>query len=184
MSVPKNMQEKYDEISSLIIRFCDEKLDNEYKQLSLALCEKLCRKRPSPLLTGKAQVWACAIVYTVGFVNFIFDKTQPIHMTSAEIAGGFGVAPSTVTGKSKQIRDMFKITQADPHWTLPSQMDSNPMIWYLEVNGLLVDIRQMPMDLQLQAYDKGLIPYIPSLKNVKVSEIMQNETNVQEGSKE
>ena len=184
MSVPKNMQEKYDEISALIIRFCDEKLDTEYKELSLALCEKLCRKRPSPLQTGKAQVWACAIVYTVGFVNFIFDKSQPIHMTSAEMAEGFGVAQSTVTGKSKQIRDMLKITQADPQWTLPSQMDSNPMVWYLEVNGLPVDIRRMPMDLQLEAYSRGLIPYVPALKDAGDSETKQCKTDTQEGTEE
>jgi len=80
MGVPKNMQEKYNEIAQPIIQFCDEKLSDEYKKLSLALCEKLCRKRPSPLLSGKAQVWACAIVYTIGYVNFIFDKSQPIHI--------------------------------------------------------------------------------------------------------
>ena len=30
MSIPKNMQEKYDELAPLIIKFCDEKLNDEY----------------------------------------------------------------------------------------------------------------------------------------------------------
>jgi hypothetical protein len=31
-----------------------------------------------------------------------------------------------------------------------------------EVNGLLVDLRQMPREVQMIAYDKGMIPYIPA----------------------
>lgn len=46
-------------------------------------------------------------------------------------------------------------------WTLPSRMDDNPMIWMLEVNGLIVDVRGMPREVQELAYQKGMIPYIP-----------------------
>lgn len=36
------------------------------------------------------------------------------------------------------------------------------MVWMLEVNGLLMDIRQVPTELQRLAYEKGLIPYVPA----------------------
>jgi hypothetical protein len=36
------------------------------------------------------------------------------------------------------------------------------MVWMAEVNGLLVDVRNMPRDVQEIAYEKGLIPYIPA----------------------
>jgi hypothetical protein len=52
--------------------------------------------------------------------------------------------------------------QMDPRWCLPSQVDSNPLIWMLEVNGLIVDVRYMPRAVQEMAYHKGLIPYIPA----------------------
>lgn len=32
----------------------------------------------------------------------------------------------------------------------------------LEVNGLIVDIRHMPREVQAIAYQKGLSPYIPA----------------------
>jgi hypothetical protein len=32
----------------------------------------------------------------------------------------------------------------------------------LEVNGLIIDIRQAPLELQQVAYEKGLIPFIHS----------------------
>jgi hypothetical protein len=31
-----------------------------------------------------------------------------------------------------------------------------------EVNGILVDLRQMPREVQEIAFDKGMIPYIPA----------------------
>jgi hypothetical protein len=74
----------------------------------------------------------------------------------------FGVAESTGQGKSKLIRKMFKIRNFDPKWTLPSRMDDNPVVWMLNVNGLLMDIRSAPREAQEIAYEKGLIPYIPA----------------------
>jgi hypothetical protein len=50
----------------------------------------------------------------------------------------------------------------DPRWTLPSFAEKNPLVWMAEVNGLLVDLRHMPRDLQEIAFAKGLIPYIPA----------------------
>lgn len=49
----------------------------------------------------------------------------------------------------------------DPNWTLPSKLDGNPMIWMITVNGLLLDARYVPRDIQEEAFRKGLIPYIP-----------------------
>jgi hypothetical protein len=31
-----------------------------------------------------------------------------------------------------------------------------------EVNGMLVDLRHMPREVQVIAYEKGLIPYVPA----------------------
>jgi hypothetical protein len=57
---------------------------------------------------------------------------------------------------------MLKMGQLSPDWTLPSLLVNNPLVWMLEVNGLIVDIRQAPFELQQVAYEKGLIPFIPS----------------------
>lgn len=35
------------------------------------------------------------------------------------------------------------------------------MVWLLSVNGLMVDVRTIPREVQEIAYAKGLIPYIP-----------------------
>ena len=36
------------------------------------------------------------------------------------------------------------------------------MVWMLQVNGLMMDIRRAPIELQRLAFEKGLIPFIPA----------------------
>jgi hypothetical protein len=149
-------------IVAMTDQFCRERLNEEYAVLCRRLAEKLARKRPSPLLSGKPNTWACGIVRTIGWVNFLDDSSGKPHLKLTAIDKAFGVAESTGQGKSKAIRTMLKIRQFDHHWTLPSRMDDSPMIWMLEVNGLFMDIRRCPREAQEIAFEKGLIPYIPA----------------------
>ena len=55
----------------------------------------------------------------------------------------------------------------DPEWWLPSRMEDNPMVWMLEVNGFMMDIRTCPREVQEIAFQKGLIPYIPADRDVE-----------------
>jgi len=148
-------------IVAMTDQFCREKLNDEYAVLCRRLAEKLARKRPSPLLGGKLETWACGIIRTIGWVNFLDDRSSKPHMKLTVIDRTFGVGESTGQGKSKSIRTMLKIQQFDHHWTLPSRMDDSPMIWVVEVNGFMTDIRTCPRVVQEIAFDKGLIPYIP-----------------------
>ena len=172
--VPKKMQPYYDEFEKFYTKYCDKYLNDEYCTLCLHLVEKLCRKRPSPLLTGRLKTWAAGIVYVIGSNNFLFDKSQPLHMTGAEIASSFGLSKSTVANKAAEIRKMFRINQFDPEWILPSMMGDDPFIWMVSVDGFLIDIRTMPREIQEQAYRQGMIPYIPADKKA-------NEENAKEG---
>jgi hypothetical protein len=163
-SVPQPMQSIYTEITRLTDAMCRDHLDDEYAQLCRQLAATLARKRPSPLSRGRKDVWACAIVYALGTVNFLFDKTQTPHLRADELCRLFGVSPSSAANKARQIRDLLDMSQLDPRWYRPSRMDSNPLVWMLTVNGLIVDIRMMPRKVQEEAYRKGLIPYIPGQK--------------------
>ncbi|MCY2989103.1 MAG: plasmid pRiA4b ORF-3 family protein, partial [Planctomycetota bacterium] len=49
-----------------------------------------------------------------------------------------------------------------PKWTLPSKMDDKPKVWMVSVNGFIMDIRHAPRELQVKAFENGLIPYIPA----------------------
>ena len=162
--IPKEMQQHYDVIGQTITDFCKENLDEEYEQLCLKALEKLCRKRPSPLLKGRSNTWAAGIVYAVGAANFIFDRDNEYYISASDLADFFGLSKSTASSKAAEIRKMFNIDMFSGEWTVPSGMDSNPMIWMVSVNGLAVDARTLPLEYQQLCYERGLIPYIPALK--------------------
>jgi len=161
---PQKMQEKFDAIVVLTDEVCNERLNEEYAQLARQATAALCRKRPSPLLSGRVTSWACGVVYALGFVNFLFDKSQDPHMSAAELCAAFGVAKGTGAAKSRAVRDALNMVQMDPNWCLPSKMDDNIVAWMIMVNGLIVDARTLPLEIQEIAYEKGLIPYVPGKK--------------------
>ena len=142
--------------------FCKDHLNEEYAEMCRKLATALARKRPSPLLQGKLETWACGIVRTIGRVNYLDDRSKEPYLKLPQIDKAFGVAESTGQGKSQLIRKMLRIRQFDHRWTLPSMMDDNPLIWMLEVNGFLMDIRDAPRELQEVAFEKGMIPYVPA----------------------
>ncbi len=160
-TVPKEMRDIYNEIVDLTDNFAREYLNTEYAQIIRLATAALCRKRPSPLISGKANTWACGIIHALGTVNFVFDKSQSPHIGAADLAKAFGIASSTAQGKSKLVRDILRMSPMDPEWTLPSRMEKNPRAWLIMVNGFIVDARSMPREVQEMAYQKGLIPYMP-----------------------
>lgn len=161
LNVPKALQPVFDAVSQAIDGFCTEHLNDEYSQVSRELAAALCRKRPSPLLKGKPGQWACACVYVIGSTNFLHDKTQTPHLPLGRVCELFGIGKSTVTTKARNIQELMGISQLDPRWTLPSKLIDNPMVWMLEVNGLIVDLRNAPLELQEEAFRRGLIPFVP-----------------------
>ena len=157
------MRPTYEEIVRLTDAFCAEHLDDEYAQLCRKLAAALARKRPSPLSQGKIETWACAVTYTIGRVNFLFDKSQSPHMSAGDLCAWFGVSKSTAAAKAKGIMDTFRVTLLDPHWSLPSKIAENPLAWIVMVNGFPIDVRDAPREIQEEALRRGIIPYIPEL---------------------
>ena len=149
-------------IANLTESICKQYLNDDYATLARNLAATLARKRPSPIIRGKLEIWACGILYALGTVNFLFDKTQTLHMRSDELCAAFGVSISSGENKAKLIRDLLKMYPLDPNWCLPGYVEENPLIWTLQVNGMMVDVRHMPREVQAIAYEKGLIPYIPA----------------------
>lgn len=159
--VPAALQGHYDMVVALTDAFCQQHLTDEYRDLCRRLTAKLARKRPSPLLTGKPQTWACGIAYALGRVNFLFDKSQTPTMRADELCAHFGLSASTGSAKSAAILKLLNSGQADPQWTLPSRLAANPMAWMIQVDGFVLDARHAPREIQEEAFRRGLIPYLP-----------------------
>ncbi|SDY12957.1 DUF6398 domain-containing protein [Nitrosomonas sp. Nm33] len=106
--IPATLQERYDEITGLTNQFCQQHLNEEYRDLCRRMAVKLCHKRPSPIATGKTNTWACGIVYSAGRVNFLFDKNQTLHMQADELCQYFDFNPKTGSTKSTAIMELLK----------------------------------------------------------------------------
>jgi len=160
--VPNNMKHVCAEITSLTNTFCEKFLNDEYALICRKLAAALCRKRPSLFTKGKTLTWAAGIVYSVGWVNFLDDKNQSPYMSTKELAERFAVGLSTIQNKKLQIQKAVNLIRLDPDYTLRSRVGTNPLVWMVEVNGFIMDMRVAPPEFQKAAYDKGLIPFIPS----------------------
>lgn len=160
-NVPKDMQNTFNMVVKFTDEFSKQHLNSEYAQLARYVTAALCRKRQSPLMNGYANIWACGIVYALGYVNFLFDKSQIPYINATDLCNYFSVGKSTASTKSKLVRDALKMIPLDPNWCLPSKMDDNPLAWTIIYNGFSVDVRCLPRNIQELAYKKGIIPYMP-----------------------
>jgi Domain of unknown function (DUF6398) len=84
-------------------------------------------------------------------------------VTTDQLSAAFGVAKSTMSSKARQVRDLLRISHFSPEFQRADVAAKNPLVWIIEVNGLAVDARHVPLDIQVEAFQRGLIPYIPAL---------------------
>ena len=93
--------EKQNKLIKLVEDFCDEYLNEEYKDLSLTLVNEIGERR------GKPEIWASGVIYAISETNFLFDKTNNPHITSDDICIYFNTKLSKVSARSKIIKDEF-----------------------------------------------------------------------------
>jgi hypothetical protein len=164
LRVPIAMREQAGQVIAVTDDVCTEHLDAEYARLARSLVARLARKRPSPLIRGDARIWAAGVLYVLAQVNFLFDRSQSPHMSSAELAAATGVKPTTMANKAAMINRLLNIGVYEPELTRVAMLEQHPMAWLVEVNGFLVDARRLPDELQAEARRRGLIPDLHALR--------------------
>ena len=163
LKVPKSVRPVVDEVVAITDSVCRAVLDEEYADLARRAVAKLARKRPSPLTAGRRVTWAAGVVYALGQANFVFDPASEPYVTADELSEAFSVAKSTMGSKARQVRDLLRISPFSPEFQRADVAAQNPLMWIIEVNGLAVDARHVPVDIQVEAFECGFIPYVPAL---------------------
>jgi hypothetical protein len=159
--VPDAVRQRFDAIVSLTDRVCRAHLTEEYAVLAGDRTTTLARKRPPPRVNGRVETWTCGVRYTLGQVNFLSDHAQTPHTGASDLCALFGVSQRAGSAKARDIMRLLRIVQLDPRWCRPSKLADNPLVWMIEVNGFVVDVRMMPRELQEEAHRLGLIPFVP-----------------------
>ena len=83
--VPKEMQDIYLSITKITDEFSQQYLNDEYAEFIQYAVAELSRKRPSPLLKGKHNIWACAITHAIGVANFLDDSSQTPYVKASKL---------------------------------------------------------------------------------------------------
>jgi Domain of unknown function (DUF6398) len=162
LKVPKSVRPVVDEVIAITDSVCLAVLDEEYADLARRAVAKLARKRPSPLLRGRRAGWAAGVVYALGQANFLFDSAIGPTVTADQLSGAFGVAKSTMGSKARQVRGLLRISPFSPEFERADVAAQNPLRWIIEVDGMAVDVRHVPPDIQVAAFERGFIPYVPA----------------------
>lgn len=126
------------QLTEMTAAFCGQHADAEYERLCKKLIDKMARKRAVPFLSGRVEIWAAAIVYALGSINFLFDKSFLPHATPDSLCNHFQVPKRTVAQKAKLIRDMFKLGYFDPEFSTERMIKNNPLAGLTMVDGFLV----------------------------------------------
>ena len=159
--IPMPFRERYADIIEIIDEFCAAHLNDEYREVSHRLAADVCQDG-SPVLKGKARSWAAGTLWAIARVNFLSDPASEPSMTQTEFARAIGVSAATISTKCRTIWNGLDLMPLDPDYTVASQLDKNPMVWMVEVDGFIMDLRSASREVQVKAYEQGLIPYIPA----------------------
>ena len=133
----QQLKEREAKIIELATGFCNERLDAECAELCTKLIQKLGRKRAQPLQSGRLEIWAAAAVHTICSLNFLFSKSSRLNTSSTEISDYFGASSSTISQKSRTIKDLLKLTNVaiDPEFSLKEIAERNPFLHLMMNNG-------------------------------------------------
>ncbi len=139
-SIPKANREWFTTITEMTNRFCVERLDDEYAGICQYVAGKLARKRNDSIHRGKKEIWAAGIIYAVGQMNFLFDKSFEPYQSADDICQYFGTSKSTTSQKAKLIRDLVGMNDYwNPEYSTDHMMKNNPMDRFrMTKNGFIV----------------------------------------------
>ncbi|MCZ7664791.1 MAG: DUF6398 domain-containing protein [Thermoleophilia bacterium] len=159
--VPHAMQARYEAVTTITDRVCRDELGDEYADLCRKAAAELSRKRPSPLGRGRELSWAAGILYALSQINFLFDKDSDPFLSARDLCEKVGVSQGTASRHAKEVRDLLDLRFFHPEYTLESLAAENPFAWMIMVDGMIVDARTLPLELREEAFELGLIPYVP-----------------------
>ncbi len=165
MKDTREMEARRAEIIALTDKVCAERLDGEYRDLAREMVNALRKEDPAILAHGDPRIIACGVIYALGYVNFLFDPNNRPYLSVNDLCDAFGVKQSSAYNKSRTIREALDLMQLDPDWCLPSMIDDNPLVWMVEVDGIVLDAHMLPREAQESLASAGIIPYVPKSKS-------------------
>ena len=109
--IPSAHTERFKEVAALIEQFGHEHLDVELTAFVVELWKRICRRKAPDCLRSKPAAWAAAVTHVIARMNFLFDRSQPVHVTFDTICHFFQTNKKTVGGKATEIERTLRLGQ-------------------------------------------------------------------------
>lgn len=128
--------------------FCIQEINEEYAALCEKLIKKMGRKREVPFKRGKPEIWAAAVISTIGSINFLFDKSFEPYIASRSIHNHFGTKSSTATNKAAEIKKMFNLWYYNSEFSTGHMQENDPFSDLVMVDDLMLPLNSLPEYMQ------------------------------------
>ncbi len=109
--IPLEKRQRFAEVAGGIERFGAAHLDQELAGFVLELWKRVCRSKRLDCRRGAANVWTASVIHVIARMNFLFDKSQAVHLTFEAICDFFGAKKTTVGGKATEIERTLRLRQ-------------------------------------------------------------------------
>lgn len=109
--IPAEKRERFREVATLLEQFGQTHLDAELTGFAQELWRRLCRRQTTDCRRGKPAIWAASVVHVIARMNFLFDRSQPVHLTFDTICGWFQANKTTVGSRATEIERTLRLHQ-------------------------------------------------------------------------
>ena len=111
------MFDMFDEIILMIEEFSARYLDEEYMNLSVKLAHRLVETDGFSFGRDGPEVWACAIIFAVGQLNFLFEGRWDPYVDRDRLCGYFSATRIKINSRAKEIRRLLKLKLGDEEFS-------------------------------------------------------------------
>ena len=134
--------EKEKQLTELTNAFCDKYLDEEYKKLCVKVIKRMASEDNVPFNRGSLENWAASILYALGQVNYLFNKThEGAYVSRKTLLRFYHAKSSTITNKSSEIKKKYNLDSRE--YYTRTTLEDNPRLNAQRNKALLQGISRM-----------------------------------------
>jgi hypothetical protein len=159
LDVPDGLRPVATEVLAHLDDICQQLLDDDgYRGVCELVVARLAGVPTRPLERGRPRAWATSVVHLVCSANRLIVGARGPHLSADQLASIGGVTASVMRARTRRIRQLLAYEPEDPALWPPARLAHHPTAWIVELQGRLVDARNLPRREQRRLHDRGLIP--------------------------
>ena len=156
--IPAQIKNNFLNVAEMIYLFYNKNLNDEYYNLALKLTTKLAKENTSDLIDCDIKTLAAAIINTITKTH----ESEMLQVSSKNLASWFQTTQTDIDKKTNSICKILNLQFIDQDQNTKSKVGdgydiNDRMMWLITINGFTIDIKNAAHDLQVDAYEHGLI---------------------------